>query len=54
MLPFGSMNTTLDSSWLPEPVQELLRVALVGELTVIRPDGRAESTPQTFGGQAAA
>ena len=31
--------------WLPEPVEELLNVALVGELTVIRPDGRAVTHP---------
>ena len=32
-------------SWMPEPVQELLRVALVGELTVVRPDGRPVTYP---------
>lgn len=31
--------------WLPEPVVRLLEVALVGELTVIRPDGRAITHP---------
>jgi nitroimidazol reductase NimA-like FMN-containing flavoprotein (pyridoxamine 5'-phosphate oxidase superfamily) len=31
--------------WLPKPVEELLSVALVGELTVIRPDGRAITHP---------
>ena len=32
-------------SWLPEPVEELLRKALVGELTVVRPDGRPVTYP---------
>ncbi len=32
-------------SWLPEPVQELLREALVGELTVGRRDGRPVTYP---------
>jgi hypothetical protein len=32
-------------SWLPEPVQELLDAALVAELTVVRPDGRAVTYP---------
>ncbi len=31
--------------WLPEPVERLLNAALVGELTVIRADGRAVSHP---------
>ena len=31
--------------WLPTPVEELLNVALVGELTVVRPDGRAITHP---------
>jgi general stress protein 26 len=31
--------------WLPEPVEELLNVALVGELTVVRPDGRPVTHP---------
>jgi nitroimidazol reductase NimA-like FMN-containing flavoprotein (pyridoxamine 5'-phosphate oxidase superfamily) len=31
--------------WLPGPVEELLNVALVGELTVVRPDGRAITHP---------
>ena len=31
--------------WLPEPVERLLNTALVGELTVIRADGRAISHP---------
>ena len=31
--------------WLPAPVEELLNVALVGELTVVRPDGRAITHP---------
>lgn len=31
--------------WLPEPVERLLNVALVGELTVIRQDGRAVTHP---------
>lgn len=31
--------------WLPEPVVRLLDVALVGELTVIRQDGRAITHP---------
>jgi general stress protein 26 len=31
--------------WLPEPVEELLNVALVSELTVVRPDGRAVTHP---------
>jgi general stress protein 26 len=31
--------------WLPKPVEELLNVALVGELTVIRRDGRAITHP---------
>jgi general stress protein 26 len=31
--------------WLPEPVERLLEVALVGELTVVRPDGRAITHP---------
>jgi hypothetical protein len=33
------------ASWLPEPVQDLLRVALVGELSVVRPDGRVVTYP---------
>jgi general stress protein 26 len=33
--------------WLPEPVERLLEVALVGELTVVRPDGRAITHPLT-------
>jgi general stress protein 26 len=32
-------------SWLPEPVEELLQNALVGELTVVRPDGRPVTYP---------
>ena len=32
-------------SWLPRPVQELLEVALVAELTVVRWDGRAITYP---------
>jgi nitroimidazol reductase NimA-like FMN-containing flavoprotein (pyridoxamine 5'-phosphate oxidase superfamily) len=31
--------------WLPEPVEELLNAALVGELTVVRPDGRPVTHP---------
>jgi general stress protein 26 len=31
--------------WMPEPVEELLNVALVGELTVVRPDGRPVTHP---------
>jgi general stress protein 26 len=31
--------------WLPEPVERLLDVALVAELTVVRPDGRAITHP---------
>jgi general stress protein 26 len=31
--------------WLPSPVERLLNVALVGELTVVRPDGRAITHP---------
>ena len=31
--------------WLPEAVVRLLDVALVGELTVVRPDGRAVTHP---------
>ena len=31
--------------WLPDAVEDLLNVALVGELTVIRPDGRAITHP---------
>jgi len=31
--------------WLPGPVEELLEAALVGELTVIRPDGRPVTHP---------
>ena len=31
--------------WLPGPVEELLNVALVGELTVVRRDGRAITHP---------
>jgi nitroimidazol reductase NimA-like FMN-containing flavoprotein (pyridoxamine 5'-phosphate oxidase superfamily) len=31
--------------WLPEPVEELLNAALVGELTVVRPDGRPVTLP---------
>jgi general stress protein 26 len=31
--------------WLPEPVEELLNVALVGELTVVRPDGLPVTHP---------
>jgi general stress protein 26 len=31
--------------WLPDPVEELLNVALVGELTVVRPDGRPVTHP---------
>jgi hypothetical protein len=31
--------------WLPGPVEELLNVALVGELTVVRPDGRPVTHP---------
>jgi general stress protein 26 len=42
----GSRPTTeTGASWVPEPVQELLRVALVGELTVVRPDGRPVTYP---------
>jgi general stress protein 26 len=32
-------------SWLPEPVERLLNVALVGELTVIARDGRPVTHP---------
>ena len=32
-------------TWLPRPVQELLDVALVGELTAVRNDGRPMSYP---------
>lgn len=32
-------------TWLPQPVRELLDVALVGELTVVRPDGRPVTYP---------
>src|SRR5688572_1191071 len=31
--------------WIPQPVGELLERALVGELTVVRPDGRAITYP---------
>ena len=31
--------------WLPKPVEELLETALVGELTVVRPDGRPVTYP---------
>jgi general stress protein 26 len=31
--------------WLPAPVEQLLETALVGELTVIRPDGRPVTHP---------
>jgi hypothetical protein len=31
--------------WLPAPVERLLETALVGELTVIRPDGRPITHP---------
>jgi general stress protein 26 len=31
--------------WLPEPVERLLNTALVSELTVVRPDGRAITHP---------
>jgi general stress protein 26 len=32
-------------SWVPQPVHELLRIALVGELSVVRPDGRPVTYP---------
>jgi general stress protein 26 len=32
-------------SWLPEGVERLLNTALVSELTVVRPDGRAVTHP---------
>ena len=32
-------------SWIPAPVEELLGAALVGELTVVRRDGRAVTYP---------
>lgn len=32
-------------AWLPEPVERLLNTALVSELTVVRPDGRAVTHP---------
>lgn len=33
------------AGWIPEPVDELLERALVGELTVVRPDGRPVTYP---------
>jgi general stress protein 26 len=36
---------TAEAAWVPGPVQELLKVALVGELTAIRPDGRPVTYP---------
>lgn len=39
------MRSEVEMSWLPRPVQELLEVALVGELTVVRSDGRPVTYP---------
>jgi general stress protein 26 len=37
--------STPAKGWVPQPVAELLERALVGELTVVRPDGRAITYP---------
>jgi general stress protein 26 len=38
-------RSTPGTGWVPQPVAELLARALVGELTVVRPDGRAITYP---------
>jgi general stress protein 26 len=39
------LRATGSAPWIPEPVVELLERALVGELTVVRPDGRPVTYP---------
>ena len=38
-------ESSAGASWVPNPVQELLNVALVCELTAVRPDGRPVTYP---------